>query len=229
MMIRSIRVLAVGITLLFASTATADVVAYWNFNTFDADNDSTIAADQGSGTISLSSFAGGVKDFFGSTTNALNGDPRGTSLSLQGGTETGGDTYAGNGTFIELSFSMAGMQDLDVSYWTRRTGTGFNANQWSYSADGTNFTDFGPVIDPNATSSGDLSPPLSLSTLDNIDTAFLRYTVSGATSINGNNRIDNLVLTATAIPEPSSLAVLGLAGVGVVALRRRRGSATSAE
>ena len=221
MMIRSICGFAVSFSLLFTSTVAADVVAYWNFNSFDSGVDTTIAADRGSGTISLSGWGGDVANFGGSTTNSLNGDPAGASLSLQGGADT-----AGNGTLIELSFSMSGMQGLDVSYWTRKTGTGFDANRWSYSTDGSNFTEFGPVINPT---SGDLSPPLSLAALDDIDTAFLRYTLSGATGSSGNNRIDNLVLNATAIPEPSSLALLGLAGVGVVALRRRRGSAVSAK
>ncbi|HCL91439.1 MAG TPA: VPLPA-CTERM sorting domain-containing protein, partial [Verrucomicrobia subdivision 3 bacterium] len=39
----------------------------------------------------------------------------------------------------------------------------------------------------------------------------------------GTGRIDNFTVTATMIPEPSALALVGLGVAGLVAFRRRNG------
>ena len=213
--------LLVGLSFI-TTTAKAEVIAYWNFNSLSIATASapgtggvptTIAADQGSGTLSLADWTGLVDDFVGSTLNALNGDPGEESLSLI--------SNAGNGSFIQVSFSMAGFTDLEVSFATRGTSSGFDAGQWSYSTDGTTFFDFGGNT---ATRVGSFAIASAGTTngLDNVSTAFLRYTLDGATTASGNNRIDNLQLNATAIPEPSSLAVLGLISAGVAVRRRRK-------
>ena len=213
--------LLVGLSFI-TTTAEAEVIAYWNFNSLSIGDagapgtggvPTTIAADQGSGTLSLADWTGLVDDFAGSTLNALNGDPSGASLSLV--------SNAGNGSFIQISFSMAGFTDLEVSFATRGTSTGFNLGQWAYSTDGTTFFDFGGNTATRATSFS-IASVGTTNGLDNISTAFLRYTLDGAEPGSGNNRIDNLQLNATAIPEPSSLAVLGLISAAGVAVRRRR-------
>jgi hypothetical protein len=43
----------------------------------------------------------------------------------------------------------------------------------------------------------------------------------GATGSTGNNRLDNITFSATAIPEPSALLLVGSV-IGAGALRRRR-------
>jgi hypothetical protein len=52
--------------------------------------------------------------------------------------------------------------------------------------------------------------------------AYLRLTVSGATNVNGNNRLDNIQFNATAVPEPTSMLLAGSVALGGVFLRLRR-------
>jgi hypothetical protein len=127
--------LLVGLSFI-TTTAKAEVIAYWNFNSLSIGSASapgtggvptTIAADLGSGTLSLADWTGLVDDFGGSTLNALNGAPAGASLSLV--------SNVGNGSFIQISFSMAGFTDLEVSFATRGTSSGFDSGQWAYSTD----------------------------------------------------------------------------------------------
>jgi fibronectin-binding autotransporter adhesin len=187
---------AAGVTTTNAITVAGGetVIAYWDFNSINPSAES-FAASQGTGTISMDGWAGGVGSFGGSDINALPGILAGTDLALQGGTEN-----AGNGTFIQIDgFSMAGFTDLAISFATRGTSSGFDSGQWSYSTDGDTFTNFGVNTATRSTSYA-LATVGATSALDEVGSPSLRYTLDGATSSSGNNRIDNLRLTANAVP-----------------------------
>lgn len=191
------------ISIVSGRMSAQDVLTYWNFNTGVNGTPwiAPIIASYGSGVITAGTWTWGdvnfTEGFSGSTQNALFGDPSGASLSLR--------NSAMNGNYIQFEFSMAGFENLIVSYWTQRTATGFNNNQWSWSTDGINFTNFGPMINPSLTPG--LVITLELTELNLAPNAYLRYTLDGATSATGNNRIDNLQLNATqlgAIIPPSN-------------------------
>lgn len=193
---------AAGVTI--ANTITVDaagadtLVAYWNFNALSIATASapgsggvplTIAADQGSGTLSLANWTGLVDDFGGDSINALSPDLAGVSLSLI--------SNAGNDSYIQISgLDLTGLSDAQVTFATRGTSTGFSTGQWSYSTDGTSFTNFGSSTATTSTTFA-LANPGTTSGLDDTATGFLRYTLSGASNASGNNRIDNLQITAT--------------------------------
>ncbi len=200
------------------------LIGYWNFNGLSIATASapgsggvpnSIASDSGTGatlTLGGGNWDGLVDDFGGSTINALNSDVAGVSLSLV--------SDAGNGSFIEFSFSMAGLTDVSVTFATRGTSTGYNTGQWSFSTDGISFTAFGTNTATTSTTYA-LATVGTTAGLDNDSTAFLRYTLSGASGASGNNRIDNLQITA--VPEPASAALLlGGAGTMLLLFRRKR-------
>ncbi len=152
----------------------------WNFDTF-ATTDKVLSANSGEGLLSLSNWTGTVSSFTGVTDN---------SLALA--------SNAGNGSWIDFSFSMAGYRDLSLSFWTRGTSSGFDTGTWSFSTDGINFTIYEGVNTATRQTSFllqnvDFSP---FSSLNNANLVVLRYTLSGATSSSGNNRIDDLTLSA---------------------------------
>ncbi len=226
------RVLVLLAAMGIAVSASADIVAYWNFNGLSIATASapgsggvptSISADQGAGTLSLTGWSGTVDDFAGSTINAIAPDAAEESLSLVAGGPAGGP-YPGNGKYMQLNFSMTGLADPIVTFATRGTSTGFDTGTWSWSTDGSTFT---PIAGLNtatrsttfALATADLS---AINGLDGASIAYLRYTLSGATSNSGNNRIDNLQLNATVIPEPATVGLLGLVG-GAAMLRRRLG------
>jgi len=199
------------------------LVAYWNFNDLSiASADSpgsggvpaSLSATQGNGTLHLSAWLGTVDDFSGSSTNALNSDPAEESLSLIAGSGT-----AGNGSSITLQVSLAGMTDPTLSFVTQGTATGFSSNQLAWSLNGTDFTDFGASYSPAASYSLQSFDLSSVNAVDGASNLWLRLTFDGASGSTGNNRIDNIQLTA--IPEPS-LPLLLLVGQVLLALLRRR-------
>lgn len=216
--------LLVSLTIL-CLPAGAAIIAYWNFNDLSiataglpgsATVPTTITASLGSGSLNLSQWAGTIDDFAGSNNHALNGDPAGNSLSLIAGS---GNPYPGNGSTITLQFSMLHLFNPILSFATQGTATGFNSNQLAYSINGTDYTNLGNPYSPTASyglQSFDLS---SVDSLDNASSAYLRITFDGATGATGNNRIDNLQLSA--IPEPSALTLVA-SGLLLMAYRRRR-------
>jgi DNA/RNA endonuclease YhcR with UshA esterase domain len=128
--------------------------------------------------------------FAGTTTN----DPRTTQVS--GNSFCLVDSSA-NGKSIILKFSMTAHKNLVLTFATRGTSTGFNIHQWAWSTDGTNFTDFGTNTAVNTSSwqiqTIDLS---SVTQVNNASVVYLRNTFTGATSVSGNNRLDNIILSA---------------------------------
>ena len=222
-----------------AMSASADLVAYWNQNSnalpvsgfgFES-TDFPQNADLGAGQISVGgglanniiTNANGVQvyefveSFAGSTLGALNGDLAGGGICMEGGTLSGTNPQ-NNGSYFQFAFSMQGFSDLAVSYATRGTSTGFSSQVWSWSLDGVSFTDFQTVTGTNATTYF-LVNLNTLAALDGASSAYLRVTFNGATTATGNNRLDNIALSATAVPAPGALSLLGLAGL--VARRRR--------
>jgi hypothetical protein len=212
------------VLLSSAATSQAALIAAWNFNTLSITTASTpgsggvptsISASSGTGTVGLSTWGGNIDDFGGSTINQVGSEAAEKSLSLIAGTSN-----AGNNTFITVSFSTVGFEDIILSYAHSGTGTAFNAGGWSWSTDGTNFTALaGSPVPTRSAFSLATANFASISNIENTGSVTLRYTLSGATSSSANNRIDNLQINATAIPETSTTL---LGAIGVLALLRRR-------
>ncbi len=84
------------------------------------------------------------------------------------------------------------------------------------------YTNFGAAYTPrgfDVTETFDFS---AIGAVEGQSQVFVRIVFNGATSSNANraNTIDNVQFSATAIPAPGSIALLGLAGL--IGFRRRR-------
>ena len=145
--------------------------------------------------------------------NAYLLDPAGNAITLK--------DPVNNGRWIEFSFSTAGLQDLVLTFAAEKGGQGFNSNQVSYSTDGASYTNFGTPYTPtdfDVLMTVDLS---AVAAIEDQSQVFIRIVFDGATgNPNASNNMDNVQFNATAIPEPGSIALLGLAGL--IGFRRRR-------
>ena len=165
-------------------------IASWNFDA--TPYPTPIPASSGNGSISLAGWGGTFTNFGGAS--GATGD---NALALVG---TGG-----NGTYIEIDFSMTGHRGLGIAFDTRGTSTGYSSGLWSWSANGGPFTTL-PGVNTATTSTSYSAKTVDFSGqpgLDNATSVRLRYTLSGATGSSPNNRIDNLVLSATLTPTVS--------------------------
>jgi hypothetical protein len=178
------------------------------------------------GTYGFSEGAGDWGSFYGtSSTPALTPD---TNIYEGGSLAVIGQGNNGRGIVIEVDGdhgAAAGKTwgDFQVEYYTRGTSTGFTTHTWSWSADGENFTDVGVLLADTTGNYGEKSVDFSgIEALNQADRAYLKLTFAGATSDVGNNRIDNLVVSANEVPEPASLSVLGLGAMALVRRRRRK-------
>lgn len=218
-----------------ASAQAQTLVAYWNFNDLSTNstglpsnaNQTSYAPTSGAGSLLLTgwTFRGGtssphgISNFAGSSINAISPDPAGQALALQAGTNTG---TPNNGASLLLKFSTTNLWDVQLSFATQRSGTGFTNNQLAYSTDGLAYTNIGSAYNPStsfALQSFDLS---AISDIENKADVWLRITFNGATASAGNNRLDNIQINANPVPEPATMAVLAIAGALAAARRRKK-------
>lgn len=237
------HLLFVFASISLAFPTRADLIAAWDFQTIATGGTSitnapntprVINANFGSGTIYLDGSNGSsswVTNTTGNELTAFGGSTVNTSNGLSSVT-TGSSGLAlvntnANGKYVTLGFSMTGFQGLSLTYTTQRTSTGFTNQLWEFSTDGSNWSLVGNV--GTGTVSGTIATAYNTSGvigfygitgLDNASTAYLRLTVSGASAAAGNNRLDNIQLNATVVPEPATFSLMLF---GVLGLRRFMG------
>lgn len=109
-----------------------------------------------------------------------------------------------NGFSLVILMATTDLENINIAFSTRGTGTGFNTHTWGYSTDGTTFTDLpGNNTAVTATSFTNKSVDFSsITAINDQATVYIRLTVDGATTTGGNNRINDLVITGT---DPNAL------------------------
>ncbi|PKG44291.1 T9SS type A sorting domain-containing protein [Psychroflexus sp. MES1-P1E] len=197
-------------------TNAQEVIHCWDFNgggaNFNATPLSNTNRATGNGIITHNFVSVGSN--LGTSSNACVGSTVGQSFR-----PSGAAGLANNGKHIDFNFSSEGYENLSLSFWSRRTPTGFDDNQIQYSIDGgLNFTDlsnlnYTPALNPGAILSLDISSEAPLA--NNQPNLLIRITFNGATNAVGNNRIDNVKLQGEFLYDQTSEVVAPSTQVGV--------------
>lgn len=236
-------------TALFVSAGQAQtLVAGWDFQTTatggtavttqDSAQPSVFNANFGSGTLYLDGTQGSSSWVSTNTAarelNAFAGTAVNTNGTSFSSVTTSPAALAlvnsnANGKIAVFKFSLTGFTGLSISLAAQRTATGFTNQAWEWSTDGTTYSSIGNFV--AGTTAGTIRDSFAntgilsfsnITALDNAADAYVRVTFTGATTASGNNRIDNVQFTA--VPEPSTYAMLALSAAGVAGyvVRRRR-------
>lgn len=203
---------------LFANAAGAQtLVHYWNFNALPSGNLETITADFSAikGSTTSITYPGTGKGYLdnveGDLLNAQKDAPAGLGLRPRNPSDT---------RSLLVAFPTTGYENLTVNYATTKTKEGATEQTYSYSIDGgktfitkgLKLTSFSPITTTYSLATLDLS---DISDADNSANFILKINFGGTTAAgeSGNNRIDNLTVTGTAIdgtvtpPEPTPVTV----------------------
>jgi hypothetical protein len=193
----------------------AATIGYWDFN---SDN---LARSQGtSGTMSVTLFNVSVFSYeafaSGTTENALPSVPAGSSLAFFDFAE------AFEWGVIEINhLDFTGYQDIQLSFASRQSNLGVMelfSVQYKTGSEWETFSHFDKPTSSWATESFDLS---SIGALNNIANASLRIHFIEFAQLFEVLEFDNILVTATAIPEPRHVIwITGFLALGLVTWRR---------
>lgn len=201
------------LTMLLTTTSWGQevLIAGWDFQTTTTGGTAAAAAP-GSPNVYNANFGNGVIYLDGTNGSSLFNSPTsnpeltafaGTNVNTAGTdfNTTNGVTLtvannSANGKHIVFVFNMQEYEDLNVSYATRGTASGFSTHTWAYSTNGTDWTQTQVITGRRDTNFTTQTLDL-ITALNNQETAYLRLTVTGASNASGNNRIDNIQIRAT--------------------------------
>lgn len=139
------------------------------------------------------------------------------------------------GDYYQFQVNLTGYSNATITFDQARSSTGPGDFSIQISTNGTTFSTIGsytvlvnanPAAGPGAWTSSLYNPaytfgPISLTAaLDNQPTAYVRLRANVTAAPAGTNRIDNVGISA--VPEPTTLSLLGSAIVGMTLVRRRR-------
>jgi hypothetical protein len=133
--------------------------------------------------------------------------------------------------YFQFQFSTLTFSNIAITWSHFRSSTGPANFSLRYSTDGssfTTFTNYAPSTNSWSSSSNNVASIFtadlaSITAIDNQSDVYFRLVADSAPSANtGTSRIDNI--TITGVPEPSTYAMLALAGAGFAGyvIRRRR-------
>lgn len=216
--------LLIGAIVLGLSGSTfADTLANWTFETSVPATAGPHAAE--AGINAASSFASGVH----ASGSTVYSNPAGN-----GSAESFSSTHWAIGDYYQFTTSTTGFGNLSFSWHQSRSATGPATFDLAWSIDGSSFTTLvDNYVVPEATWSsgsthagsifGAISAPAGLA---NQPLVYFRLIAdSAASSTAGTNRVDNIVISATAVPLPlavwGGLGLLVMAGAHSSRLRRR--------
>ena len=221
--------LSLTTTMVVTSLQAQTAIAEWNFSEIGTVTNTTFGPVAATAGVNAS---GAVLN--GVHSNALTvwtspaGNGNADSLSANNWT---------TGDYFQFRFSTLTFSNIGMAWSQARSSTGPTSFSLRYSTDGSSFTTFtnytvlqsgggGAPGTWSATSNNliyvlsyDLS---SITAIDNQPDVYLRLASEQTTAGNGTGRIDDI--TITGIPEPSTYAMLALAGAGFAGyvIRRRR-------
>ncbi|HXI83073.1 MAG TPA: PEP-CTERM sorting domain-containing protein [Verrucomicrobiae bacterium] len=214
---------AMGIFTAEAQALTNIVFYSFNTNGFVGVDQSTAmtnylqVANIGSGISSFSfsnSQATPLLTILSSVTASPNnhGFPAGNSVGMNG--------WNGGASYFQFTLNATGFQGLVLAWAGNRSSTGPTNVVLQYSSDGgATFNNFNTFAAPaNVGTTQDVS---AVTALDNNALDVFRIVGVDAAAA-GTLKIDNFSIEATAVPEPSTMLLVGVGVLGMFAIRRRR-------
>jgi hypothetical protein len=205
-----------------ACAGRAAIIADWTFETSQPDIPSPGAADTGlyaaeSGINASSSFSSGHHADASTVWSSPSGDGSSHSFS---------STRWASEDYYQFTTSTLGYNNIVITFEQTSSASSLNSFKFAYSTDGTTFTDFNSSYSVGTTSwstSGsvlatklnfDLS---SISTINNNATTYFRIIdISTGNLTTTTSRVDDFVITASAVPEPAAYGAIS--GAGLLAL-----------
>ena len=224
----------VAAAVIFAAQAQATTIVFYSFNTngfsgtmlTGAMTNYVTTANIGSSISTFGNFntgSGSPLTILSSVSGSPNnhGFPAGNSISQNG--------WNGNASYFQFTLDATGYQNLVLAWTGNVSSTGPATNGLWYSSDGgSTYSLFSTFRAPDngatvASVTEDLS---SVTALNNNSLDVFRIygtnVIGGTISAAGTMKIDNFSIDGTAVPEPSTIALIGFGLVGMMAIGRRR-------
>jgi len=221
-----------SVVVAISGTASAAVVTQWTFNSSNAAL--TLTPYIGTGTAS---YVGGTAAASPAFATGWVDDTTAVSpvLNYRWAMSTFPAAGAASGTAgAQFAVSTAGYQNVVITFGLRNSNSSSKYAMLQYSTNGTNFADFGDVINGTGDTFTSVSRDLSALTSTNNNSTFAFRVVSvfapgtsayvaaktgSSYATSGTYGFDLVTVNGTAIPSPGAIALLGFAGL--VARRRR--------
>jgi hypothetical protein len=235
---KKIASLSVVLAVFSFTAAKADVIADWTFQS-SASTNNIIGAGKTPGTTQS-----GILADTGIGTASASHASASTAWSIPSGNGSTNSWSANNwtiGDYYQFSVSTLGFSDITLSYDQTGSATGPGSFSLQYSTDGSTFTPIGgnyslivsswtpATYQSSFTFSHDLSAITALVNAPSVYFRIVDQAPTTAGAINGGNvgtggtdRVDNFLVSASPVPEPSSLALGLFGGFALLAALRRK-------